>query len=110
GRSCRLFFSITAITPWFAPVARWKGHVLISEQVGRPPAIIAVVCHVENVFCSGCSHAADRQRVGTSGARIFVATIQQGMRELEHRGSMSAAACGAVVAEDAAADPRDHRT
>jgi hypothetical protein len=67
--------------------------------------------HVENVFCSGCSHAADRQRVGTSGARSFVATIEQGMRELEHRGSMSAAAaCGAVVAEDAAADPRDHRT
>jgi hypothetical protein len=30
-----------------------------------------------------------------------VATIEQGMRELEHRGSMSAAAaCGAVVAED----------
>ena len=32
-----------------------------------------------------------------------MATIEQGMRELEHRGSMSAAACGAVVAEDAAA-------
>jgi hypothetical protein len=66
--------------------------------------------HVENVFCSGFSHAADRQRVSTSRARSFVATIEQGMRELEHRGSMSAAACGAVVAQDAAADPLDHGT